>query len=200
MNINNGGRKNVEDILARIERMAEHKHKASVDDIVEAVGSRGYGPFLLVPALIEVSPIGGIPGLPTVIALLIALFAFQIVVGRRHLWVPAFLGRRRLRGRKLKRATEKLNPLARRLDRWFHGRMAFFTSAPFQRVAALFCILLACTVPPLELIPFASSAPMAAIAMVGLALLVSDGLLMLIAAFMGAGAFAFVAYLAMNNL
>ena len=46
--------------------------------------------------------------------------------------------------------------------------------------------LLALTVPPLELLPFASSAPMAAIAMFGLALLVHDGALM-IAAWLLAG-------------
>jgi hypothetical protein len=35
--------------------------------------------------------------------------------------------------------------------------------------------------PPLELLPFASTAPMAAIATFGLALLVRDGVLMLVA-------------------
>ena len=42
-------------------------------------------------------------------------------------------------------------------------------------------VALCCTVPPLELIPFASSAPMLAIAAFGLAILVRDGLLMLVA-------------------
>ncbi|HSJ79430.1 MAG TPA: exopolysaccharide biosynthesis protein, partial [Erythrobacter sp.] len=37
------------------------------------------------------------------------------------------------------------------------------------------------TVPPLELVPFGSTAPMLAIAAVGLALLVRDGLLMIAA-------------------
>jgi len=54
------------------------------------------------------------------------------------------------------------------------------------RLSAVACILLALTVPPLELLPFASSAPMAAIAMFGLALLVHDGALM-IAAWLLAG-------------
>jgi hypothetical protein len=50
-----------------------------------------------------------------------------------------------------------------------------------RKVAALICILLACTVPPLELLPFATTAPMAAIAAFGLALMVRDGVLMLVA-------------------
>ena len=50
-----------------------------------------------------------------------------------------------------------------------------------MRIAGAVVIALAATVPPLELLPFASSAPMLAIAAFGLALLVRDGLLMLIA-------------------
>ena len=49
------------------------------------------------------------------------------------------------------------------------------------RRAAAVVVALCCTVPPLELIPFASSAPMLAIAAFGLAILVRDGLLMLVA-------------------
>lgn len=50
-----------------------------------------------------------------------------------------------------------------------------------QRIAAVFVFLLCLTVPPLEFVPFASSAPMLAIAALGLAILVRDGLLMLVA-------------------
>jgi hypothetical protein len=47
---------------------------------------------------------------------------------------------------------------------------------------------LACVVPPLELFPFASSAPMAAIAPIGLALLVRDVALMVVASLLACGA------------
>lgn len=55
-------------------------------------------------------------------------------------------------------------------------------------MAAGLCILLALTVPPLELLPFATTAPMAAIAAFGLALLVRDGLLMVIATLLAGAA------------
>src|SRR5690606_36946996 len=58
------------------------------------------------------------------------------------------------------------------------------------RIAAAICILLALTVPPLELVPFATTAPMGAIAAFGLALFVRDGLLMIIAAALSGGAIA----------
>ena len=49
-----------------------------------------------------------------------------------------------------------------------------------QRLAALAVIALALTVPPLELIPFASTIPMATIALFGLGLLFEDGRLVLV--------------------
>lgn len=173
--------KSVGDILDKLEALADSEARVTLGDAVEAFGNRSYGPFLLVPALIEMSPIGGIPGLPTVLALIIALFAVQMALGRKHLWLPKFLRRRGAEPAKVKKATAKLRGVARWADRWFHGRLPALTSGPFVRVAAVACILLAATVPPLELLPFASTAPMAAIAAFGLALLVRDGLLMIVA-------------------
>ncbi len=170
------------DILQRIEELARDQDEVALGDVVETLGHRGHGPFLLVPALIEISPIGGIPGVPTALAAIIILFAVQMLIGRKHLWLPAFLRRRSLSSEKVCKATDKLQGFARFMDRWFHGRLPKLTQGPFVRVAALLCICLALTVPPLELLPFASTAPMAAIAAFGLALLVRDGLLMIIAA------------------
>ncbi len=169
------------DILDGLDRLAGEQDRVSLGDAVEAFGNRSYGPFLLVPALIEMSPIGGIPGLPTVLAAIIALFAVQIVLGRDHLWLPGFLARRSARADTVRKATQTLRGAAHHADRLFHGRLPALTRGPFVRVAGVCCIVLAATVPPLELLPFASTAPMAAIAAFGLALLVRDGALMIAA-------------------
>jgi hypothetical protein len=182
--------KSVGDILDRIEELAKDDRDVSLGHVAEALGSRGFGPFLLIPALIDISPVGGIPGLPTLLGAIIALTAAQLLLGRKHLWLPDFLGRRSLSSEKTCKTIAKLRGLARFLDRWFHGRLPKFTQGPFVRVAAAICILLALTVPPLELLPFATTAPMAAIAAFGLALLVRDGLLMLIATALAAAAVA----------
>lgn len=173
--------KNIGGILDRLEELAGQDDQVSLGKVTEALGSRSHGPFLLVPALIEISPVGGIPGVPTVLAAIIILFAGQLLIGRDHMWLPGFLARRSVSSDRTRKATGKLRPLARFMDRWFHGRLPKLTEGPAVRVAAALCILLACTVPPLEVLPFASSAPMLAIAAFGLALLVRDGLLMMIA-------------------
>lgn len=168
----------VEDILDQLEQKGEENGSVSVGDMTDALGHRGHGPFLFVPALLEISPIGGIPGVPTLLALIVALFAVQIVLGHEQMWLPDFLERRTVKGDRLKSATEKLEGLAAWLDRWFHGRFEMLTGRTATRIAAIAVLLLCLTVPPLELVPFASSAPMAAIVMFGLAMTLRDGLVM----------------------
>jgi hypothetical protein len=118
---------------------------------------------------------------PSFLALFIALVAVQLLLGKDHLWLPRFIQRRSVSAGKLHDAADRLNPVAARLDRWFHGRMARFVRQPWPRIAAGIVIALCLTVPPLKLVPFASTAPMLAIAAFGLALLVRDGLLMIAA-------------------
>ena len=166
-------------LLDALQALAQDGGQVRVGDMVDAFGSRSYGPFLVVPALVELSPIGAVPGVPTALAATIVLFAVQMLAGRRRLWVPGFLERARLSATRLNKGVGWLRPLARRLDGWFHRRLRRLTTGVFVRVAAIACTALACTVPPLEVLPLASSAPMGAIALFGLALLVRDGALML---------------------
>ena len=169
------------DILDRLRDLAQDEDDVPIGDVIEAMGARSFGPFIMLPALIELSPLGAIPGIPTFLALTIALTAAQMLLGRDHLWLPGFIENRSASSQRVLKATDKLRPIAEWMDRWFHGRMTRFASGPFPRIAAGCVIALTLTVPPLEFIPFASSAPMLAIAAFGLALIVRDGLLMLIA-------------------
>ncbi len=171
----------VSDILDAIERLADEHAQVAVGDVIEALGSRGFGPFLVVMPLIDISPIGSIPGLPTAMAVVIALVAVQMAIGRRHLWLPGFVRRRSIKAATAQKAVAKTRGVARFMDRWFHGRLPSLTSGVFVRLAAIGVILLACAVPPLELLPLATTAPMLAIAAFGLAITVRDGALMIAA-------------------
>lgn len=192
--------KGVETILNDLLDTAGDGDDVTVARMREAMGSRSYGPFLLVPALIEMSPIGGIPGVPTVLAATIVLFAAQMLIGRARFWLPGVIDRRSVSADRLAKAVRRMMPVARWLDRWFHGRLRPLTRGAWIRIAAAACILLALTVPPLELLPFASTGPMVAVAMFGLALLVGDGLLMLVGLALSAAAVAIVLFAALPAL
>jgi hypothetical protein len=136
---------------------------------------------LLLPALLGISPLGAIPGVPTGLALITLLFAAQIVLGRDHIWMPDFVQDRTLRGDRLEGAVAKLRPVGRWLDRYFHVRMRNLTTDPFIRAAAAICVVLALPMPFLELVPFGAVFPLIAIAAFGLAMTLHDGLLMIAA-------------------
>ncbi|MCC2980652.1 MULTISPECIES: exopolysaccharide biosynthesis protein [unclassified Sphingomonas] len=177
----------VGDILDRLDELADEKDEVSLGQTIEAFGNRSYAPFLVIIPLIDISPVGSIPGLPTVLALVIVLTAVQMLFGRKHLWLPGFLANRSLSSEKVKKAVEKVRPVGKRMDKWFHGRLPGLTKGPMVRVAAAAILVLTLAIPPLELLPLATTAPMAAIAAFGMALLVKDGLLMIVA-FVAAGA------------
>ena len=109
------------------------------------------------------------------------LVAVQMLIGQDHIWLPDVIQRRAMEGDRLLRAVEKVEGVAVRLDRLAKGRFGLFTGPWGHRLAAVCIIALAATVPPLEFVPFASTLPMVAIAVFGLALLVRGGLLVLLA-------------------
>jgi len=174
---NNSGA--VEDILDALSDAANERDDVALGTIRDAVGHRGYGPFLIVPAVLELTPIGAVPGVPSLLALIISTFALQIALGRKDMWLPSFVENLSIGADKLQKAVKKLRPFGEKVDHWFHGRLAILTSNVAIRIAAVAALALCLTVPPLELVPFASSLPMSAIAILGLAILMRDGLLML---------------------
>ncbi len=174
-------------LLDSLSALGERNDTVTVHQLREEIGERSFGPFLVVPALIELSPIGGIPGLPTVIAIIISLFCVQIAFGRKHLWLPDFVEKRKMPGEKLQRGLHFVRPPARWIDKILKPRLRWITKPPALQVVAVLCVLLAATVPPLEIVPFASSLPMGAIALFGLALMVRDGAVAILAGCLAAG-------------
>ncbi len=153
--------------------------KVRVADVLDDFGARSFGPFIMIPAVLEITPVGGIPGVPTVLALFIALIAVQLLIGRDHVWMPQFVQRRAVGSKKLHKAVGKLKGMANFLDRHSKGRLEGLTKGTAIKLVAAVIIALCCTVPPLEFLPFASTIPMLAIAVLGLALTVRDGALLL---------------------
>ena len=80
--------------------------------------------------------------------------------------------------------------MARWVDVVLRHRLSFLTKGLALRLVAGLCILLTFTVPPLEIIPFASSAPMAAIGLIGLGILSRDGIVVVAGALLSILAFA----------
>ncbi|MDG5747783.1 exopolysaccharide biosynthesis protein [Qipengyuania sp. XHP0207] len=180
----------VEDVLGELDDLAANGEKVRIGDVLDDFGGRSFGPFIMLPALLELTPVGGIPGIPTFLAVVIALIAVQLLLGKEHIWLPQWLQDRSVESRKLHKGIGKLRGIAHWLDEHSHGRLERLTEGVWLRVAAAVVILLCLTVPPLEFLPFASSGPMLAIASIGLALTVRDGVVMLVAMLLAVAALA----------
>lgn len=170
----------VSDVVDGIERIAEAEDEVSIDDLLGEFGDRSFAPLMLILALIGVSPVGAIPSVPTIIALCIALIAAQMAWGRKHVWLPGFITRRGVGSDRLTKGADTLDTIAQVLDRIAKGRLKSLASGPARRVVAGLIVVLCLALPVLELVPFAAAAPFLAIAILSLAMMVRDGLVLLI--------------------
>ena len=100
----------------------------SVGDLLNMFGHRSFGPIItLLGLLVVLPPLGGIPGLPAVIGVIILLFSIQILFGADHIWMPSFVEKRSIETSKLKEAEDKVKPWLERIDRMITERLAWAT-------------------------------------------------------------------------
>lgn len=171
----------LENVIDALIDLGRTQDRVRVQDASREFGTRSFGPFLFVPAVLEMSPVGAVPGLPTFLAVLVALTALQLLFGRKAFWIPGFLGKRSISGERLQ-LLKKMRPVVRMMDRVVRSRHAWILHRPWLQVVAALCIGCAFVVPPLELFPFASTVPFAAIALIGLGIIGRDGLFVMLGA------------------
>lgn len=167
-------------LVQRVANAGEGKPVVTIADIVAEVGDGAFPPLLLVPALMLVSPLSGVPGMSIFLGLTMTLIALQMVLRRRHVWLPGFVTRRTIKKQRLERTMSALEKPARLVDRVTGRRLAYLLRGPLKAVPAIICLLAAMIVPFLEFVPFSSSLVAGAIALFAMSILLEDGLLFLI--------------------
>ena len=156
--------------------------KVTVDDVLELFGHRSFGPIFAILGLVTlIPPIGSVPGLPTIVGVVLILFSVQMLLGRSHIWLPGFIADRAIDKEKLRQAHDKSEGLLKMIDRPVTERLTWATRGAAKYVAALLVSFLALLMIPLELLPFAVAIPGLAVVMIGIALIAHDGALMLAA-------------------
>ncbi|HEX2561279.1 exopolysaccharide biosynthesis protein [Phenylobacterium sp.] len=189
------GAQDLEDLLGELRKAADgNGPRVSVQEIMDAVGQRSFGPLLLLAGLLGMTPVAAVPGAPSMIALITLLVAGQLLIGRDAFWLPKFLLKRSVRADRLQKTVRVATKPARVVDRMVKPRLEALTGPVADRMVALVCVVLALSVPPLEFLPFVAFIPSAAIASFGLGLIARDGLLVLIAFAISAGALGFGLY------
>lgn len=187
--------RNLTQLLDRVRKAAGEREQVSLEHILAHLGARSFGPLLLLAGVITLAPlIGDIPGVPTLLALVVLLVASQLVIGRDHMWLPRWLLHRAIARDKVERSVAWLRRPARFVDRMLRPRLVLLTSGPGARAIAVACIVIALAMPPMELVPFSANGAGVALCAFGLGLIARDGLLALLAFITTFGTLGAVAY------
>lgn len=166
-------------LLDAIGARARDEEGVSMSVIQDMAGANVFGPAILLPGLLAVSPLTGVPLVSSAIGAIVALVSAQLVLGRRDIWLPRRMAEAKLGAPGVGRALGFLRPLARGIDRVVKPRLAFATGAWAMRGAALICLLVAVAMPLMEIVPFLATAAGVVISTFGLAITLRDGALMI---------------------
>ena len=172
----------LQELLDRVQKISQKEGDVTVEEIIEMVGDRSYGPLLLISGLLTLAPIiGDIPGVPTILGAIVFLFSVQLLFGREHFWLPKFLLNRSVSSKKMNKGIEWLQPPARWIDKLLKPRLRLLVKDTAVYIIAFMCLMIASVLPIMELVPFSANAAGAALTVFGLALIARDGLLLVVA-------------------
>lgn len=168
-------------VLDDIQELSEKHDDVSVDNIIEMVGQRSFGPILLIAGLVTLAPLAGdIPGVPTTMAVIVFLVAVQILLRRDKLWLPTMILKRSIGKDKLQKAIPKLKKPAYYVDKILKPRLSVLTTGAMIYPAAIVCICISLAMPVMEFIPFSANFAGAALVAFGLSFVAKDGLMVLV--------------------
>ncbi len=166
----------VQNIVHRVRR-ASALSGVTVGEIVRAMDPSAQPVLLLLPALILVTPLSGIPGLSSLGGITIALVTIQILLGRSDIWLPDFVLRRHLPAARLAWSLERLDRFAVFIEKRSITRAEWLLGFPGRQLALITCISCGVAMPFLELVPFSATTLAVVVSVLAAGLLVRDGLL-----------------------
>ncbi|QDT67074.1 exopolysaccharide biosynthesis protein [Calycomorphotria hydatis] len=168
--------------------------KVTVGDLMDAIENRGYGPLLLIPAFISISPIGAIPGVSIVTGLLIFLIAGQMIFRSGHPWIPERLENFEFSKERYDRGIEKSRPWIKWIDGFISERWELMTTGPMHYVLAVVMMALSITYIPLALVPMGVFIPGLANTFFAIGITARDGMVITFGLIASAAAFFVMIY------
>lgn len=172
--------------LHELFKLAQAQGGISIGEMLSGLGSASIAFTILFLALPALSPIPGPFGI--VFGSALAVVAAQIAMGRRAIWLPAFLSRRRLSPAVVEIMVRYSAPILAKVETMVRpGRLAVFTGGTMQWLLSfpIFLLAVAIVLP----IPLGNYMPVVALVVIAVALMARDGVLILAALFVSALAF-----------
>jgi len=151
--------------------------RVTIAEILDALDARAFGLATLLFAIPSVIPMP--PGVPTVVGIALLIVSLQMVIGRQELWLPRFLSKRSFSRKALVSGFEKIKPQLEFIEKFARPRLLILTG----KVATVLIgavILIMAIVLILPLPPGGNFPPALACAILGMALVERDGIIVLI--------------------
>ncbi|PVA08157.1 exopolysaccharide biosynthesis protein [Thalassorhabdomicrobium marinisediminis] len=167
------------DVLDELEQSVEGE-EILVEDVVEALGRRSFAALMLAFSLVSTSPASAIPGITAVVAALVFVLVAQMIVGRKSVWLPRFVTRRRLSTKTLCKGIRWLRKPVRFVERFLKPRLTWLFHRPWMWLPLTLVMGLTLFMPFMEIVPTSGSIASAIIALFAASLLTRDGVLALI--------------------
>lgn len=167
------------DVLDRLENSARGD-SVSIEEVVQKLGPKSFASLMLIFSLISTSPASAIPGITTTVALIVFILVVQMIIGRKCVWLPAFIGRRRMDTEKLCKGIGWLRPPVTFVERYLKARLLFLLHRPWLFLPLILILALTLVMPFMEVIPTSGSIASAVIAFFAAGLLMRDGALVLV--------------------
>lgn len=187
-----------DDLVAMLDRLRATDGDGtdvSVRDILSAAGTRTFGPVIVLAGLVVLAPlIGDIPGVPTLMGMLVLLTVGQRLFHQRHIWLPRWLSERKVPRDKLHTGLRWLQKPARFLDRFTRPRLTFLMDGGGNLLLALACLVVALALPLMEVVPLSANGGGLALMAFGLAIIARDGVVAIFALLLTGATLGFIAW------
>jgi hypothetical protein len=146
-------------------------------ELMQSLGSRAFGPTLLICALPEALPLP-IAGVSAIIGTPLVIFSAQLLLGYSSPWVPRWLANRTVKRTDFERITRQILRHLYRFERVIRPRWQFATSPLVERLLGLLFLVLAFVI--VLPIPFGNMLPAIVIVVISLGLIEADGVLVIV--------------------
>ena len=191
----------LEGLLNRIREIDGDGHRVTVREMLDAAGTRSFGPVAVVAGLIVLAPvIGDLPGVPTLMGVLVVLTGGQQPFRRDYIWLPGWLSRRQVSRHRLHKALAWMMKPARFVDRHTAPRLTWVMTRGGNLLLALACLVVALALPVMEFVPFSGNGGGLALLAFGLAMIARDGILAVLALLITGGTLGFIGWQLASHL
>lgn len=129
-------------VLNDLGDVANGEPRTTVGEVVDALGRRGTGPILVLLSAVLILPVGMIPGMPGLVALILMLIGLQMLLGNAHLWMPPRLRRIEVSTETLQRVVDHAQPWRHKIRLLLSERLITVVDSSIVQIATSLILIM----------------------------------------------------------